>query len=466
MKCMALQCAMALLVCGAFAGRSVQAGPIAFAADGGRSLQINAGTAELPGGQQVQFAATTLTFDGPELMERTVTEKAPGNYEASWWDPWQPWPGQGKPLSLKPKVDEDGTLILGGLFCQLDPASVTVSTPDGAKTFRRGEDYVFNDDWGQVGNLNGRLGAPGEAAVKLTGTIALQRLDLVQVGPGGKLSIKKGESRIVCPALPEPDPGCAALAGVYIAPWKRGGRYAITEEDVFVIDPAPPVLPINKAAVARTVAKLREGGAAKIAFMGASITLGAEAGNWWDDLWTERNLGYPSRVVTRLRKRFPRATVTPIAAFQGGTKTQYGLEQMEKVVIPAGADLVLIAFGGNDAAGPVGRPPSTPVDQFKKDMQAMTRRAKQEGMEVMLVVTMQQNPWHPNRVVERWPAYRQALIDIANEEGVGCADVYTEWVNQATRGIPPWSQLHNWINHPGAAGHKVYADVILRFFDL
>ena len=422
------------------------------------------GEVSLPDGTRAVVPETVLRFEAPETTERTLVEKAPGSH-ASWWEPWQPWPKQGKPLALKPRSDENGTPILGGLFRQIDPGSVVVTTPDGARTFERDRDYVFNDDWGQVGNLDDRLGTPGEADVKATCTIAYQRLDLIQVGPGGTVNVKKGKSRVVCPALPEPDRNCAAVAGVYVAPWKREGRYVVTREDIFPIDPAPPVAPINPAAVAGTLARLRSGQEARIAFMGASITLGAEAGQWWDNLWTEKNLGYPSRVVVELRRRFPDATVTPVGAFQGGTQTKYGLEQMEKTVIPAKPNLVLIAFGGNDVAGPVGRPPNNPPEQFKKDIQAMVGRAKEAGMEVMLVVTMQQNPWHPNGVVERWPAYRQVLIDVANEEGVGCADVYTEWVNQATRGVPPWSQLHNWINHPGIAGHKLYADVILRFFE-
>lgn len=428
------------------------------------TLTVEAGSATLPDGRTVDFAGAKLSFDPPQTNERSVTAKAPGSH-ATWWAPWQPWPKQGNPLALKPSYDEEGTLILGGLFRQIDPGSVVVTSDDGSKTFTRDEDYVLNDDWGQVGSLNDRLGKPGEADIKVTWTIALQRIDLIQANAAGKVSVKKGTSRIVCPAIPEPDADRTAIAGVYIAPWQRRGRYVITQEDIYPIQPAPPVLPINKTAIADALKKLADDDEVKIAFMGASITLGAEAGSWWDDLWTEKNLGYPSRVVVGLRRRFPKATITPIAAFKGGTETKYGLEQMEEVVIPAKADLVLIAFGGNDAAGPVGRPPRNPPEQFKKDIRAMVLRAKEAGMDVILVVTMQQNPWHPSGVVKRWPAYRQALIDVANEEGVGCADVYTEWVNQATRGIPPWSQLHNWINHPGAAGHRLYADVILRFFE-
>jgi lysophospholipase L1-like esterase len=440
------------------------------------SLTVQAGEVGLPGGGKVNFEKTVLRFDAPDYRPRTVTAKAPGNH-ADWWDPWQPWPKQGKPLTLKPQYDEEGTLILGGLFRQIHHEDVVVTSADGARTFKRDEDYVFLDDWGQIGNLNGRLGKPGEAELKVTCKIALQRLNLIQVLADGKVTVKKGKSVLVCPTLPEPDPGAAPLAGVYIAPWKAadnpnledggagqaGAGHVITRHEVFPINPAPPVQPVNKRAVTATLRKLRAGEQTRIAFMGASITLGAEAGAWWDDLWTDKNLGYPSRVVVALRRQFPEATVTPIDAFKGGTTTQYGLEMIETKVIPAKADLLLIAFGGNDAAGAIGRPPRNPAPRFKEDMRKMARRAKEAGMEVILVITMQQHPWQAT--AKRWPAYRQALLELAEEEEVACADVYTEWMNQATRGIPPFTQLHNWINHPGKAGHELYADVILRFFD-
>jgi hypothetical protein len=37
-------------------------------------------------------------------------------------------------------------------------------------------------------------------------------------------------------------------------------------------------------------------------------------------------------------------------------------------------------------------------------------------------------------------------------------------MNQASRGIAPVSQLHNWFNHPGNAGHQVIANAIMSQF--
>ena len=474
------------------------------------TVRIAAGETALPGGKTVKFEAAQLKFDPPEIRGLGFYAKAPRDF-ASWYEPWDPWPSKGgnsgamNTIDLKPHVaqgpegvfvggvendrtrdanleaavDEEGTLILGALFRQVISDSVVVTSADGNKTYKMNEDYKYNAEWGQIANLKGGLGEEFKAELKVACKYAAQRLDLVQVGPDGKLSVKKGAPRIVCPELPAPDAGYIGLAGIYIAGWtaadnpnydsagglKAASTYAITPHEILPIQPAPPVAPVNKNALARSVKKLATGGELKIAFMGASVTVGAEAPAWWADLWTEKNLGFPSRVVVELRKRFPKATVTPIAAFQGGTQTKYGLEVMDKTVIPAKADLVLIDFGGNDVSGPIGGKPNNPPEQFKEDMRAMIKKAKDAGMGVLIVVGERSNPWLKPNVFERWPAYRRAMLDVAKEENVAAADVGTEFANQASRGIPPFSQLHNWLNHPGTNGHKIYADVILRCFE-
>jgi lysophospholipase L1-like esterase len=437
-------------------------------------------------------AAVKLTFDPPEVRSAELKAKAPRDY-ADWYTPWEPWPGKGKDgvaaaIMLKPASDENGVLILGGLFRSIRQESVVVTSADGANKFQMGGDYKYLADWAQIANWDGRLGEANIAELKITYQYALQRLDLVQVDAAGKVSVKKGRSSIVCPALPEADAGAAPVAGVYIAPWtlaenpnlsrpgaatapagtgaKAAGDYVITKFEICPIRPAAPVAPVHPEAVAGTLQKLKDGQAVTVAIMGASIELGAEACAWWDDKikFTDQDLAWRGRLIVGLRKRFPKATIKPVEAYQGGTQTKFGLDVLEKTVLPAKPDVVLIGFGGNDVAGPIGRPPNNPPEQFKKDMQAMVRKAKAGGAEVVLVVTMQQNPWQKTDVDGRWPAYRKALLEIGDEEKVGVADVYTEWLNLATRGIPPVSQLHNWVNHPGAFGHGVYAETVLRFF--
>jgi lysophospholipase L1-like esterase len=442
------------------------------------AVVVQAGQVELPGGKTVAVKETRLVFDKPETREYTMESKVGENF-ADYFAAWSPWPGKGKQgqplaISLKPQGDEEGTQILGGLYRQL--VSQKVTSADGSKTFVAGEDYLVHPDWAQIANKGGRLGAVNKDSIKITYTVNLQRLDLVQAAADGTVSVKKGKSLIVCPQLPAPDAGCAALAGIYIAPWtaKRNpnfpegisgakGDYAISAHEILVIRPAPPVAPVNKAALAPVMKKLADGGEVRIAFMGDSMSLGAEAGKWWDGLWTDQNLAFPSRVVVALQKKFPKAKVSGIPAFKGGTTVKYGLEVMDKDVIPNKPDLVVIAFGGNDVAGPVGKPPNNPAPAFKDGIRALIQRAKQSGAAVLLVVEMQQHPW--SEPAQRWEPYRAAQLELAKEENVALADVYTEWMNQASRGTPPFTQLHNWVNHPGKEGHQLFAETLLRCFE-
>jgi lysophospholipase L1-like esterase len=405
-------------------------------------------------------ANNRLAFDSPETRSVEFTAKTPPDF-AKFFEAWDPWPEKdkaGKPnfIRLTPKADEDGTLILGSLYRAFIAESVEVTSADGQKKFAAGTDYAYNTDWGQIANLDGKLGAPSTDEVKVKAQYRLARLDLVQADVAGKLSVKKGQSRMVCPQLPEPDAGCRAVAGAFVAE-------TVT---VFPIEAKPPVAPINPAAVAHTLGKLQRGEPVKIAFLGDSITLGAEAPKWWDKsvTFTADDKTYPGRFIQTLRQRFPNATISPLNISQGGKSTEYGVAQIQEKILPAKPDLLIIAFGANDSYGSVGGEPRNPPAEFQKQLLAMIRQMKAAGSEVILVTSLQVNPALKNRQAVRQPAYRQVALDVAATEQVGVADVWTEWLNLAARGIPPQSQLHNCNNHPGAFGHSVYADVLSRFF--
>jgi len=483
---LALRCAWALTASVCRAADVVPATPPDL------TVTVKAGRIALPGRRIVSYPRAALRLDPPAMRNVTVRERGgenplvPRNH-AKWYESWEPWPRKGKDgkinvIALSPRYCRDRVPILGGLYRSFVADSVKVTSADGAKVFKMGVDYTFNADWGQIANLDGRLGKSFVDRVKVTGRYAMQRLDLIQVDAAGKVSVKEGHSAAVCPALPQADAGAAPLAGVYIAPWRAAANphfdaeraavkpatdYAITQYEILPVKPAPPVQPINKGGVSRTFGSLAAGRTVRIALMGDSITLGAEAGPWWDRRikFTAKDVAYRGRVIHGLRQRFPKAKVTPIEAYKGGTTAKFGLQVLDKDVLPNGPDLVVMAFGANDAAGPIGRGPRNPPEQFKRDMLALVRKAKGAGVEVMLVVGMQMNPWLKNGATQRWGAYRKAILDIGATQNVAVADVYTEWMNLASRGIPPFTQLHNWINHPGAFGHGVYADVVLRFFE-
>jgi len=413
----------------------------------------------------------TLRFDPPVIRELSFDAFAPVDY-AKHFDRWEPWPGgpskKGKPglICLNPRYDEDGTLILGALYGMIRPDGVTITSADGQTTFKQGKDYKLEPRWGRVAGIDQRMGTPGQTPLKVTYKFATQRIDLVQMDGARNLSVKQGQPAMVCPQRPEPDQGHTAVAGVYIAPWQRDGQWQITKDDVYPIKAVEPVAPIGMEHMARTRAKLNAGESVRIAFIGDSITLGAEAGPWWDKdiAYTEKDQTYRGRLIYQLRQRFPKAKIEPIEAFKGGRGTPYGVQILDEVALPAKPDLILIMMGTNDSFSNIGGKPKTPVDEYQQALAAMVTKAKAAGAEVLLGVAMPVNPFQKNGQPERWPKYRQAVLDVAKAHGASVADVHTAWLNQAHQGVAPFSQLHNWINHPGPQGHKLFAETFLRNF--
>jgi len=465
------------LGCLALVPQCISAPPV-FAATSPASLQVvvSPGEISLPEGRAVSVAAQTLQFDSPELRDFEIAESnAPADYQP-FWDTWDPWPGVGKPLKFSPPR-QDATPILGGLYRAFREDTLVVTSADGSKIYRNREDFRFNADWGLLANMGGHM--TGKITAKIRG--ALQRLDLVQVSGEGKLSVKKGKSVLVCPDLPGADAGCVPLAGIYIAAWPAARNphfdatpdalkgvpdYAITDREIFPIGGEEPVAPVNAKALAGTLAKLRKpGSTVKIAFMGDSITLGAESTQWFrEQQYDKDDATYRGRLVYALRQRFPKAAIEPIAAYKGAATIKLATSQIDGILADNKPDLVIVAFGANDVHGPVGGAPMTPVDDFAAQLSAITRKSRAAGAEVMLVATFPLNPWIKCGMAQRQPVYNARMRQVAEEDGAAFADVHSAFGQLAKRGIPPWSALHNWINHPGDLGHGVYADLLLRFF--
>jgi lysophospholipase L1-like esterase len=272
--------------------------------------------------------------------------------------------------------------------------------------------------------------------------------------------VKQGTSAIVNPELPAADAGAVGLAGVYVYTMDgaRESNFTIRPADVLPINPAPPVAPINNAAIAKTLAKLRSGQPVNIAFHGDSITAGAEV----KIVNGDRSLTYTGRVMAELRRRFPNAPITETFAAMGGISAEFNGDIFKnKVLAPHDAgkkvDLVLIALGMND--------PAKPIDNMKRPLTEMIRQAKARGMEVLLVTTMPFSPATERKYTGTPKAQiAQATREVGAAENVAVADVYAEWMNLPTRGIPAHVPVHNWATHPGEFGMRVYSDVILRHF--
>ena len=115
-------------------------------------------------------------------------------------------------------------------------------------------------------------------------------------------------------------------------------------------------------------------------------------------------------------------TVTPIAAFKGGISAKAAGELMDKSVLPEKPDLVVIAFGLNDAAGAVKGAANNPPEKYKeRHLAGLIHKAKRRaGGEVLLVVPFEGNPSLLNGMGAAGAGVsEEPMLELSKEENVG-----------------------------------------------
>ena len=123
-------------------------------------------------------------------------------------------------------------------------------------------------------------------------------------------------------------------------------------------------------------------------------------------------------------------------------------------------DFVFIGWGMNDITAKI--PVENFINHIKKQMELF--RKLYPETEFVLMSTMYANgEWSLTNIPE-FEVYRQALLKLADDNGVMIADHTKIWELMIRRkGF--MSLSGNGLNHPNDFGHKVYADVIIDAFE-
>lgn len=210
--------------------------------------------------------------------------------------------------------------------------------------------------------------------------------------------------------------------------------------------PAPEFQP---EALARTVAKLKKRERLSIVVVGDSISAGCNASGWAGGAPFQP--AYPELLRRHLEKHYG-AEVVLTNPSVGGTDTRWVLTQIDQVVAPQ-PDLVIVAFGMNDAAG-------RSQAEYRANIQAVIAkiRERRPAVEFVLVASMLGNPDWTRLEPKSFPAFRDALATLC-EPGVALADVTSMWTAMLER-KRYWDLTGNGVNHPNDFGHRVYAQVI------
>lgn len=203
------------------------------------------------------------------------------------------------------------------------------------------------------------------------------------------------------------------------------------------------------AQLPRTVGKLTARQPLCIALLGDSISTGCNASGW--SKVAPFQPPYQDLLAMGLEAAYG-AKITLKNYAVSGTGTQWGLVNIGKV-LQADPDLVMLAFGMNDASG-------LPAARYQANIKGMidaVRKARPQ-CEFILVATMLGNKdWtllHP----ELFPQYREALAQLCGP-GVALADMTSIWA-ELLKCKKDWDLTGNGVNHPNDFGHRIYAQVL------
>ncbi|MBM3458857.1 MAG: SGNH/GDSL hydrolase family protein [Armatimonadetes bacterium] len=203
--------------------------------------------------------------------------------------------------------------------------------------------------------------------------------------------------------------------------------------------------------LSRSIARLRRREAFRLVVLGDSISEGYNASGFVRA--APHQPPYAELVAERLRTHGNQSVILHNLSV-AGKSTPWGLEQIPAVVREA-PDLVVLAFGMNDASGR--RSPT----EFAANIRKMIEQAR-AGLpecEFILVASMVGNPEWSHSAPDLYPRYREELRKLQGP-GVAVADLTTLWLDLLER--KRFTDLTgNGVNHPNDYGHRLYAGMIL-----
>jgi lysophospholipase L1-like esterase len=219
----------------------------------------------------------------------------------------------------------------------------------------------------------------------------------------------------------------------------------------------------------RIAAKAKDYTAAPVLIvaLGDSVTQG-----WMELGQLDSEAVYHSRLRRMLERRHSATTFSVLNAGAGGECAPGGLKRLERDVLRHDPDLVLVAYGLNDASrGMAGLP------AFTEALRAIIGRVRSESKAEVVLLTpngmlAHLNPAVPNQYRALAPnlmrtqtegvlaAYAQAIRDVGTELAVPVADVYAVWERHAAAGEDVTAWLANGLNHPTREKHAVAAEAV------
>lgn len=458
------------------------------------SVNVRGGTVTLENGLRRDVKPARLEFKPPQrrtftaLLAEGIQPPAPANYSPNLNAFFNGGDRLGRNfpfIALTPPMDESGTPTQGHFQRVWQVETLQVYKTDGSPAVH-GKDFLFNEEFGIIANLNNGLGIPGTGRIRASCDAFLHRIDTIQIDLDGTPGIKQGPATIAAPALPRADHSQTAVAGIHIAGWPAHRRpwiisssleneqiqsHAITDDDIFIIHPFRTFPPENPDALSKTIAQLRERKQVNILFIGDEILLGAEATNWHKALeeGTPGNTAWTSQVVHQLKGIYRGVSIEATYISRYEASSTWGLAQAQthfaQQANSSQTHLTVIALGTHERrlsdAGFAIHSPET----FENNIQGIIHLAKQNGSEVLLVNNLPPVPWSTDGSWQRAPHFNQILRNLAHLEKVALVPAAETFDEMSAEGFPPHTQLQDFRQRPGDLGHRMIAHAVIAAFN-
>jgi lysophospholipase L1-like esterase len=341
----------------------------------------------------------------------------------------------------------------------LVPESVVVRPAEGdGEPFALDADYKMDGFWATLGRVEGGAIGPDQP-VLIDYDYSPSQLHSIAADGENRLRLALGEPGMGSMLPPELEDGQVAIGNV----WVPGRTEALTEENLFPIEPQPPVerpeQSIAERLLPKTLAKLRAGEDVKIVAWGDSVTAGGGVG-------AQVELRYQNRFAELLRERFPQANITMLTAGWGGQNSRGymdaprgGQYDFVRDVLEPKPDLVTIEFV-NDAY--------LNEEQVQTHYAEIMGHLNGIGAEVILITPHLVRPdWMRMNTLkfdEDPRPYVKGLRRFAQENDIALADASIQWCRLWRQGIPYVTLEGNSINHPDARGHEIFARALIDLF--
>ena len=164
---------------------------------------------------------------------------------------------------------------------------------------------------------------------------------------------------------------------------------------------------------------------------------------------------YPNLLRSSLAKRFPHAVINVIVTAIGGENSQKGETRFASDVIIYKPDVVFIDYALNDRR--IG------LSTAKSAWVSMIRKAQAAGVKVILLTPTPDTSAKLGDPNDPLNLHAAQIRQLAAEYHVGLVDSLSLFKDELTRGTPLTSLMAQ-VNHPNAAGHKLVAEEILKWF--